>query len=307
MIEESGNTNFRIFEIPSISSAMLDKIYLFFALNGQLISWPGANLYFSSNNRKSYEVIGELATNSSRGKVINSAIVTRPYYLDNLNRLRISFHGTIDTDLLENIDDFELHGGKNIALYANEIIQFKNIVLNLDGSYTISGLLRGLYGTEEEIQHHKNGDVFIILDNNILSQEFSSDKINFEFSYKAVTFGGDISSAETQIYTIKGKNLKPLAPCHFKYKLTESALAMTWESRQRGYRDWVGGVADSPADANYSYSVEIFREETLVDRIRTTGRQYTYILEDGMVPTKIRLCQVNNLYGEGKFLEIDLL
>ncbi|MDR2777982.1 MAG: glycoside hydrolase TIM-barrel-like domain-containing protein [Rickettsiales bacterium] len=308
IVGEVGDTNLRIFEIPAISLEMLDKIYVFFALNGQFVNWPGANLYFSNNNRKSYESIGELTANSMSGRVINSAVATRPYYFDNLNRLRISFHGAIDVSLLENIDDLELYGGKNRALYANEIIQFKNIVLNPDGSYSISGLLRGLYGTEEEIYRHKSGDKFLILNNNLLSQEFSNDKINFEFSYKAVTFDRDISKAATQIYSVKGKNLEPLAPCHFKYKLTENILTMNWESRRRGYRNWTSGITDDDlGDTGEKYYLEIFREEILLDKISTNERQCEYIMgEDELAPTKIKLCQINDLFGRGKFLEMHL-
>ena len=60
------------------------------------------------------------------------------YYFDYKNKLKVTFNNKIDTDLLLNIGNYELFNGVNLAIYGNEIIQFKNVVLNENGTYTNS-------------------------------------------------------------------------------------------------------------------------------------------------------------------------
>jgi hypothetical protein len=303
---EAGATYLKIIETPALVPAMLNKVHVFFAMNGQFINWPGANLYFSDNNRKSYTAIGETNTNALVGRVINLASVSRPYYFDYINRLKVVLHGGIDPDLLESSDDFEIYSGKNRAIYGNEIVQFKNIVLSADGSYEVSGLLRGLYGTEEEIQNHRNGDRFIILTENILSQEFDHDRVNFNYSYRAATLGEDISKSQVLVYQIEGKTLQPLAPCHFSYRRVADVLDIEWEEKKRGYYNWTSGAGDISADSGCKYYLEIFSGDEILENVYVEERHHSHSVREEAPPTRVRLCQVNILYGRGKFLEVEL-
>ncbi|MDR1495200.1 MAG: glycoside hydrolase TIM-barrel-like domain-containing protein [Rickettsiales bacterium] len=304
IMRKAGNTYIKILEIPSINSAMLNKIYIFFALNGQFMNWTGANLYFSDNNRKSYTTLGETNINALVGRVINVASLTRPYYFDNLNKLKISFHGGIDTDLLASASDFEIYNGRNLAIYGDELLRFRNIVLNTDGSYEVSGLLRGLYGTEDEIQNHRTGDRFIVLGENLLSQEFDYDRVSFNYSYRAVTFGGDISRSQVLVYQLRGENLRPLAPCHFSHWLLDGSLYMKWEEKMRGYHNWTSDAEDISPDSGSKYYLEILGCDGILEKVYLEERHYEYNLLDRDPPIGIRLCQLNTLYGKGKILDI---
>ena len=52
------------------------------------------------------------------------------------------------------------------------------------------------------------------LNDSILRQEFNYDKIDFNYSYKAVSIGNDMNTADNIIYTLKGTNLKPFKPLY---------------------------------------------------------------------------------------------
>ncbi|MDR1425546.1 MAG: glycoside hydrolase TIM-barrel-like domain-containing protein [Rickettsiales bacterium] len=304
---DAGSTYLKILEIPALGPAMLDKIYVFFTLNGQFENWTGANLYFSDDNRKNYTMIGEINTNTLLGRVINLGTSARPYYSDEINRLKVAFHGGIDPNLLENADTAELLNGKNRALYGNEIIQFRNIILNIDGSYEVSGLLRGLYGTEKEIENHRAGERFLILGETLLTQEFDYDRVGFEYSYRALTLRGDVAKSQISIYQLEGKNLRPLAPCHFFYRLVDDTVTVNWEEKKRGYYNWTSGVGDTPTSGNGGYYMEIYDENgTPLEKTYLEERHYSYNTQNRALPKKIRLCQINNFYGKGEFLEVEL-
>mgnify|MGYP000327048303 CR=1 FL=1 len=86
-----------------------------------------------------------------------------PYYFDYENSLTVYFDDRIDVSNLDNATEFDLFSGSNMALVGREIIQFKKVKLQQDGSYELSGLLRGLFGTEIEIENHSLDEEFILL------------------------------------------------------------------------------------------------------------------------------------------------
>ncbi|MDR3079045.1 MAG: glycoside hydrolase TIM-barrel-like domain-containing protein [Rickettsiales bacterium] len=301
-----GDTYLKILEIPSISSATANKICVFFAMSGQFMNWTGANLYFSDSNQKNYTVLGETNGSAPMGRVLNLAEATRPYYFDNLNRLSVAFHGALDTDLLESVSALEVYGGRNLAIYGDELLQFRNVVLNADGSYEISGLLRGLWGTEDEIGNHRRGDRFIVLGENLIAQEFDYDRVSFIYFYRAVTVGNDISKSQPMAYELRGKSLEPLAPCHFSWQMTDGGLAMGWEEKMRGQHGWASGVGDISLDSDSEYYLEIFSGDRVLEKVYAKERHYLCTLPDAGLATRIRLCQVSKLFGRGKFLELPL-
>lgn len=305
IISEVGETYLKILEIPAINQEMLNKICVFLVINGEFLNWNGANVYFSDDYSKTYKTIEEARNNSLLGHVINKPENARPYYFDIKNKLKISFHGGVDTEKFKNITDLELYNGENKALYGNEIIQFKNIALENDGSYSVSGLLRGLYGTENEIENHKTGDIFIILDTDIITQEFSYDKINFSYFYKAVSFENDIIDAKAQLYTLSAKNLKPLPPCHLKVKCIDKKIFIKWEERGRGYTNWIDNTDYISIENNGKFNVEIITDDKIIDSFSTTDKYLEYIVDD-IVPIKIRVCQENKLFGKGEWSKINV-
>jgi hypothetical protein len=52
--------------------------------------------------------------------------------------------------------------------------------------------------------------------------------------------------------------------------------------------------------------MEIFNGDALLGKVYPEERSYSYDIQDEVLPTKIRLCQINDLYGKGQFLEAEL-
>lgn len=218
-----GNTMVNIFELPAINNNLLEKPRLFFSVNGEEGGWKGGNLYHLKNDN--YELIDVFYENSIVGVITNNLKNTQPYYGDLENKINIIFHEKINENYLNNMENFDLNNQNNFILIGEEIIQYKNISLNEDGSYTAYNLLRGLFGTEDKINSHKVGEKVILLNiNTFLNVEFDLTNLYKILAFKAVSFGYDLLAVANEEYKLFGKNLKLLAVCHLRYNILTTIL-----------------------------------------------------------------------------------
>lgn len=304
--KEVGNTRLNIFELPAINNDMLDKSFIFFALNGEKNSWKGTNLYYSENFNNSYKFIDTLIENSTVGYLLNNLKNTKPYCFDLENTLQIQFHSKINDNSLNNCNEIDLYNGSNIALLGNEIIQFKNIVLNNNGTYSLSYLLRGLFGTEKYINTHNIGDKLIIIDNNILKHSIDCNKIYGNNEYKAVSIGNDFLTTEKINYNIIGENLKPLAPCHLKYNIKNNILHLSWLRRDRGIQNWRDNLNNYLVEKNEKYYLEFIQNNKVIKIDYTTVNSYNYNINEVILPITVKICQVNDYIGNGETNTIEI-
>ena len=178
----------------------------------------------------------------------------RPYYFDYNNVLYVSFANNIDTSILESAEMFDFLDGVNTALIGNEIIQFRKIELQSDGSFKISQLLRGQFGTEEYISKHVDNEKIIILNENIVSSTFVNIDINMSYDFKIITFKDTFENSTDKTLKIEGKNLKELKPVHIKTTKNNNGYKITWICRRRGQVNWVDGE-ETTYNRNYTLNI----------------------------------------------------
>ncbi|MBR2141436.1 MAG: glycoside hydrolase TIM-barrel-like domain-containing protein [Rickettsiales bacterium] len=308
LVQDVGKTKFEILEIPAINHNMLESIHLFFLITNELNSWNGATLYFSNNNKKSYKFFNETKVLSTVGVVLNEPEIVKPYYFDIKNVLKVKFNNNINTDLLINVDDYELLNGANIAIYGNEIIQFKYVILNEDGTYSIYGLLRGLFNTETEINKHSIYDRFAIINDNIPTHELDYNSIDLIHDYKVVSVGDNFSNSNDCNYKITGTNLKPFKPCHVHYKIFNNYIHFEWCEKGRGYINWISGRDFVSFERVEKYYLQIFVNGTNIFSTYVYGKEYDYEFDSTQLqfPVILKLCQVNDLYGFGDAIEVNI-
>lgn len=162
-----------------------------------------------------------------------------------------------------------LNGTNAAILYPSlEVIQFRTVAQNLDGTITLSGLLRGRRGTEWARHAHAVGEVvfFPLISGGLLHEQVSSSVLNLLRFYKAITVGMDLNSvtANQQISLI-GRDQMPYAPAQFTGTQDGSSnITMTWSRRTRlggEWRDLTGSVPLN--EATESYDVEILNQSLL--------------------------------------------
>lgn len=304
--KEAGETNTNIFEIPAINNDLLDKPILFFSLNGIEDGWSGANIYSSTNN-DNYQLLDSSIENSTVGFLSNDLKNVKPYYFDYENNMNIIFHSKIDINDLNNITTNALLSKQNIALLGNELIQFETITLNENGSYTIKNILRGLFGTEKYINTHQIGDKFILINSNILQQITDINKLFFNNYYKIVSIGNDFLTTNAKQFTISGKNLSPLPPCHIHYKINNNIVYLSWMRRDRGIQNWRDKLDNILIEKNENYYFELKNNDILIHKNTVNTNKYEFTLTNIVLPIKFYLCQTNELVGNGEFTEINIV
>lgn len=140
-----------------------------------------------------------------------------PWVIDYGNTLNVSMKSGTLTSSTESavLED----GTLNLAVVGNEYIQFITATLEGDGTYTLSGLLRGRRGTEAEISEHNAGDRFIVFDSKVFRHEMGADEIGDTDYYRAVSQGRELDSATTEAVEYTAAPLRPLSPVHGFYVL----------------------------------------------------------------------------------------
>ncbi|HWJ40618.1 MAG TPA: phage tail protein, partial [Candidatus Limnocylindrales bacterium] len=194
-----------------------------------------------------------------------------PWTWDRANSLTVK----MSLGQLTGASDLNVLDGWNAALLGNtstgvfEVIQFQSAVLNVDGTYTISKLLRGRRGTEGAIGTHGIGDLFVLLPTGMRHEKDPLSVVNQLRYYKAASSGQDISSLASQQFTNSGNDLRPYAATSVKGTRDISGnLTATWIRRTRIGGDWLDGIGTVPVSEDAeSYQVDVMNGSTVVRTI----------------------------------------
>src|SRR5581483_6001461 len=140
-------TTFYLFDIPLLrdTDANPSGTGIYFALASGGLVWTGAVLYESADDSNFTEQ-GSSTLNTTYGYATTTlgAPPRSPWVWDETNTLTVS----LVTGSFAGDSKLNVLNGSNAIIVGSEIIQFRNAVQNMDGTYTLSGLLRGRRGTE---------------------------------------------------------------------------------------------------------------------------------------------------------------
>jgi hypothetical protein len=122
----------------------------------------------------------------------------------------------------------------NAALVGNEIIQFRDATQQSDGSWLLTGLLRGRRGTNDAVNNHFQGETFILLDPDaFLIQERPPEAYNVTIQLKAVPPGTQIEEAETGTFDLTPRDLQPYTPEDVAVSDDDTTVTVSMQRRSR--------------------------------------------------------------------------
>jgi hypothetical protein len=165
-----------------------------------------------------------------------------------------------------------------------EIIGYKTAVDNMDGTYTLSYLMRGKRGTEQYTGTHEVGDYFAL----ISSSKFigaSISNLDTLIINRAITNGRDLESGSNLNLTYTGVNLTPLSPVD-AFAARDASLNITgyFTRRSRLTGGLVGtdfDVIDRPlGEASESYEIDVMDGATVKRIIPATSETFPYSAAD---------------------------
>jgi len=189
-----------------------------------------------------------------------------------------------------------------------EYIRAASVVDNLDGTWTLSTLLRGLSGTEFAMAGHAAGATVYHLDDQAMTRPVHGDR-TLSRVYVAVPTSTVFDSTGAVTFTNTGKGLRPLSPTALHVARDGSGnITGTFSRRDRLPQEWVESGAENPpmSEASESYKVRIYNGLSVVRTIAVSAETFTYSAADqtadfGSVQASVTfdIVQVSAAYGDG--------
>lgn len=175
---------------------------------------------------------------------------------------------------LASVTQLQMFNGANHFAYGVdgrwEIIAAQNAELQADGSYILSNLLRGRFGTEHNMGNHAAGDGVVQLsDPDIAFATLPATGVGAPALYRGVTSGAPLDSAANASFTYGGVNLKPLAPVYLNGSRNAGDWSLSWIRRSRTDGEWRNSVDAALGEASESYDLEIYTDGTFATVKRT--------------------------------------
>ena len=260
-LTSEGPTMATFLDVPYLMTGM-DQPGFVGAMYSPMPTWTGGAFFNSNDGGATWTPITAVSTTATAGYATTLLAEPNSYQLvDTKNSLTVQLNG----GSLESVTALQMFAGANhFALGVHgrwEICAAQTVVENADGTYTLSNLMRGRFGTEQFWSSHAVNDSFVLLDPQ--SVEFITVPINnigLQKLWKAVGNNKALDSAETVPFTYTAQNLECLAPIRLRGHAIPGALdwSINWERRTRTPVEPFSGIATPLGETSEAYEVEIW-------------------------------------------------
>jgi hypothetical protein len=196
-----------------------------------------------------------------------------------------------------------------IAIIGDEIVSFRSATLNLDGTYTVRGLLRGRRGSEYAIASHEIGDRFLVVDTaTMIRVADTTASFGLSSLYRAVSSG--LTTGNSQSFANIGSGLKPYSVVQIGGgRYSDGAVLITWVRRTRTSGEWRDGIDVPVGETSEAYEVDIWNAGR-TSLLRTfTGITSTNVVYSAaqqvadfgsvQIPIAISIFQLSSVIGRG--------
>lgn len=257
----NGPTMAQLLDIPYLMSGMNEAGFVG-AMYSPLETWSGGVFYNSNDGGESWDAIRPALENATVG-VATTVLGAPASYLivDAASSVTLRLnHGALSSVTLLAM----FAGANHFALGAHgrwEICAAQTVVANSDGTYTLSNLMRGRYGTEQYGGAHALGDVFVLLDQADL--QFITvpvGSIGLQKLWRAVGKDKTLDSAADIPFTYAAENLECRAPIRLRGNRNPDTFDWTLECERRS-RTPVEPFSGTPTplgETSEAYEVEIW-------------------------------------------------
>ncbi len=271
---------------------------------GYQAGWIAATLYRSIDDGDTWSSIIGITSEA----VIGRATGTLP---DGISTI-IDYENEVTIELvrgeLSSSTESAVLNGANACLLGGELLHFITATLNGDGTYTLSGLLRGRKGTEWAMSEHAADETFVLLDSTTLvNVPQDADSIGTEYDYKPVSAGRSLATTESRAFTNNAVRLKPLSPVHIQgVRDGSNNLSITWVRRGRLAAEWRDYVDVPLGEDSESYEVDIMDGASVLRTISSSSKSASYTAAqqttDGLTPgdpVEVNIYQLSATVGRG--------
>jgi len=272
VVHYPGPSYLEIIDCPALEDVQ-DKAGLYLAACGYSEYWRGCVVYKSNDGDMTWSSFATLQSAAVMGKC-STALGDFGYtHWDGGNSVTVRLSDPDAT--LSSCSKAQALEGANACLIGDEILHFTTPTEESDGSYTLSGLLRGRRGTEWATGTHAVGDRFVLLTvPGVFFEEISLSEENSARVYKGVSIGQMFAKAPEQTVTALIRTLMPYSPVHIAGSRDGSYnLTVSWVRRTRIGGHWADGHDVPLGEESESYEVDILDKDGAVVRTISAGSE----------------------------------
>lgn len=304
-----------LMDIPVVDETVQNSPGFVVAMSGYTDGWSGGVLVQSPDGGQTWSDLQAFTTKCTFGNTFDVLPASNCTVIDQ-RVLTV----TMISGELESVTRDQMLAGINYAAYGSdgrwEIVRFQTAALQSDGTYKVSGFVRGQRGTEWATGLHQRGDWFVLLDdpdNAFVGMPVES--IGIARLYRAVSSGETIDSAQDQSLAYRGVNLECLSPVYARGTRDGSSnFTGTFTRRSRLSNSWwTNGVVAPVGETSEAYEIDVMSGSTVKRTISATSPTWTYSAANqttdfGSPQSSItfRIFQLSAVVGRGYPLEVTL-
>ena len=239
-----GRTLLVAAELPALGDVPLAAPRICVMAAGEGAGWRQAALLYSLDEGASWIAAGGTAAPAVIGRIVVAPVVASAWLADRRSRVVVAL--TRADMMLGDADAAGLAQGTNLALLGEELVQFASAEPLADGRWALSGLRRGLRGTEAAIGTQRIGDRFALIEaDGVAAIDLPVTAIGRRVRILASGPGDGAAPVEVAV-PVTGASVAPPAPVHVSVQnKPDGALAIGWVRRSRAGWGWSDG-GDAP-------------------------------------------------------------
>jgi Putative phage tail protein len=300
-----GATTGYLLDVPVIETALPASPRVFAVAAGVSAGWRRATLWLSADGGQSYAQAANLSRASVMGKATTVLGAAPAHMWDE--------RSTVDVALLSSSMELfsrpaaSVLAGSNLAILGGELFQFRSAVPVGLNHYRLSGLLRGVRGSEAAIAAHMLDEAFVLLDPlPDISVTPPLTSVGQTLLGKFLSPGQVLGDVPAFSMLFHAQALRPLAPVHGKVQLLSNGnRTLMWTRRSRAGFDWIDGVDAPLGEDSERYRVAVFVSGIQKRSWDVVQPQAIYTAADQLADgaaagtTMIRIAQVSASIGAG--------
>ncbi len=275
--------------------------------------WPGTLAVWRSIDGGSFEPVAAITSSATFGTLLEPLKSGPVWRFDRFNSMLVR----LDSSVLHSASVAEVLAGANaLALLAEgreaEILQFTEAELVDERSYRLTGLLRGLAGTEAAgRQDWPEGTRLVRLDASILPVARGVGEMGRSYVYRIGPVHEDHGSRNvTERHAEVGRRaLRPLSPVHMRARRNGDGVLVSFSRRTRVDGDSWEALEVPLGEAQERYRAEVVRAGEVVRVFEMSAPSFLYSADDeradfGAIQRRLsfRVMQLSQSVGAGDAL-----
>lgn len=269
-----GATTLLLADLPGLKDGVASAPLLVAAASGGA-GWRSAALFVMSGSGEAMPV-GRSGLRAVMGSADAALPAGSATLVDRLHTLTVTLLAP-DMDL-GGADEAVLGQGRNLCLVGRELVQFEAAERIGPDRYRLSGLRRGVRGTEWAMAGHEAGEPFLLIEEDRLVEPLAALGSVGEpgAMLRVAALGlGDVAPVEVAL-AIEGAALMPPSPVHLTVRGAGDGWRIGWVRRSRAGWRWSSGGDVPLGEEVERYAIRLLDGAAVLRSAESAVPHWTY-------------------------------